>query len=67
MRNCPECGLEMIRKTRLVPYVYKKQTIEVTQPGYWCICGEGILTAEDVKATEKTLSDFRTKIDRYSQ
>jgi HTH-type transcriptional regulator/antitoxin MqsA len=57
----------MNRETRLVPYTYKKQTIEVEQPGEWCTCGEGVLTPTDVKETEKTLHDFRGRIDGYSQ
>lgn len=66
MKNCPECGGEMIRKARLAPYTYKNQTIEVEQPGEWCACGEGVLTPMDVQATEKILHDFRTDVDRYS-
>ena len=67
MANCPKCGGEMNRETRLVPYTYKKQTIEVEQPGEWCTCGEGVLTPTDVKETEKTLHDFRARVDGYSQ
>lgn len=61
---CPECGGEMVRETRNVPYTYKNQVIEVKQPGDWCnACGEGVLTVTDIKATEKELHDFRAKID----
>lgn len=60
---CPECGGEMNREVRLVPYIYKNQTIQVEQPGEWCACGEAVLTHADVKATEKDLHDFRAHVD----
>lgn len=60
---CPECGGEMNREVRLVPYTYKDQTIQVEQPGEWCACGEGVLSPADVKATEKALHDFHAQVD----
>ncbi|MEN8170901.1 MAG: type II toxin-antitoxin system MqsA family antitoxin [Pseudomonadota bacterium] len=61
---CLECGGEMVREVRKVPYTYSGQVIEVEQPGDWCnACGEGVLTVADMKATELELHDFRAMID----
>lgn len=57
-RICPACGRERIREIRKVPYTIKDQTILVEQPGEWCACGEGVLTPEDVRSTEKILQDL---------
>lgn len=63
MTKCPVCGGKMIREIRLVKYNYKNKTIQIEQPGEWCSCAEGILTPDDVKATEKALLDFQAQRD----
>lgn len=63
-KSCPECGAKLSRETRSVSYTYKGHHIEISQPGEWCpACNEGVLSRDDMKATEKALHDFKARID----
>ena len=49
----------MKRETRRVPLTYRGATLEVDQPGDWCpACGEGVLSAADMAATDKARHDL---------
>lgn len=54
--TCHECGAGMDRDIRPMAITYKGHTLTVQQPGWYCACGEGVLTAEDSAATQ---TDFR--------
>jgi HTH-type transcriptional regulator/antitoxin MqsA len=58
---CPFCG-ENAYYHQAKPFTlrYKKHAITLQQPGYWCdSCNEGVIGAEDRKATQKELQAFR--------
>jgi len=65
MKKCPFCKDSVLeRKTINETYTYKGHSLEVKQPGEWCnVCDEGILNGADLKATERELNDFQSKID----
>jgi len=60
---CHECGKEMARGVQAIPFAYKGHSITVDQPGWYCACGEGVLTSEDCAATEAQLDAFRDQVD----
>ena len=66
MKKCPFCenGV-MERKTlRETHHTYKGHTLEIDQPGeYSAACEEGILSPEDLQATQKQIRDFHAKVD----
>lgn len=53
-KTCPICFKGILKRgSRFVSYTYRGKTIKVKQPGDWCNnCHEGILSVEDMKATE---------------
>ncbi len=45
-------------------YAYKDHSFEIEQPGEWCdACGEGVLSGADLKATNKQIREFQTRVD----
>lgn len=67
MKTCPVCAQgELKRGTQPQTVRYKGKAFRYQQPGLWCpICGEGILTNADMRATERGLADFRAGLDGY--
>ena len=67
MKICPVCAQgKLERGARPQTLRYKGKTLHYQQPGAWCnVCGEGILTNEDMNATEQLLADFRASLDGY--
>ena len=58
--KCPNCGAQMNRDIRPEEITYKGRTLTVRQPGFYCAgCGEVVLTAADIQATEPAIVDFR--------
>jgi HTH-type transcriptional regulator/antitoxin MqsA len=61
---CHECGGEMLRDTRPLDLTYKGDTIQVDQPGWYCIkCDEVVLSSKDFAATEPFASAQRARVD----
>ena len=62
--KCPLCHTGIMRKTiRKCPFSYKGHTIFLNQPGMWCNqCDEGMLTGEEIAATEKSFEDFKNNL-----
>jgi len=63
--HCPFCG-ERAYYHQVKPFTlhYKKHSITVKQPGYWCDhCNEGVIGDEDRKVTQKELQAFRAEVD----
>ena len=64
MKNCSICNGKLIRETRTTSYTYKDKTQEIQQSaGYCTVCGEGFLSAKDLKASQKQIGDFKRSID----
>jgi HTH-type transcriptional regulator / antitoxin MqsA len=63
MATCHECGAEMVRDIRPLEFTYKGRSLTVQQPGWYCACGEGVLTPEDSAATQAEYVAFRDQVD----
>jgi len=66
MKKCPFCKHGILeKKTVKETYTYRGYSAEIEQPGEWCdTCGEGILSGDDLRATESEIRDFQAKVDR---
>lgn len=67
MMICHECGKDMVRGVRPMELTYKGQTLTVQQPGWYCACGEGVLTAEDSATTQPAYVAWRDQIDAEAE
>ena len=64
MKTCPVCGGALQREERSIPYDYKDHTLEIMQPGEYCVaCGEAFLSPQDLKSTRKQIADFKRHVD----
>lgn len=63
--KCHACNKGILRqKTKLQVFTYKGKSITLKQPGLWCdSCEEGILSGEDIAATERAFDEFKSKVD----
>jgi len=62
-RSCPSCAGVMVRDSRPHRIDYKGLSIDVEQPGWYCGCGEVLLSEADVAATDGDYLDLRAKAD----
>lgn len=61
---CPECGGKMTYRTKTEELEYKGHTTKISTKGWWCAsCGEGILDAEALKASERAFLDLKAEVD----
>ncbi len=64
MKNCPLCDGLLKRENKVVEYTYKDHTVKLTQSGDYCVeCGEGFLSPQDLKSTQKEMADFKREVD----
>lgn len=62
--SCPECGDKMTFKTKKEELEYKDYTTTIRTKGWWCgSCGEGILAAEALKASERAFLELKADVD----
>jgi len=63
--HCPFCSKNAYhRQIKKMTLRYRSYSITVRQPAYWCDkCGEGVISSEDRKATQKELQAFRAQVD----
>lgn len=64
-KKCPLCIEGFLeRKIVIETHTYKGHSKQVEQQGEWCnVCKEGVLSESDLKATQKQISDFQSRID----
>lgn len=60
---CSSCGAPMRRDTRPQRIDYKGLSAEVEQPGWYCGCGEALLSEADVAATDGAYLDLRARAE----
>ncbi len=67
MRKCPFCKKgQLHRKTIQETFRYKGHKLKLAQPGEYCsVCSEGVLDAEDLRVTRKSLHDWQAGIDGF--
>ncbi len=63
--KCPVCAKgKLSRRSKVQIFLYKGKSISLEQPGMWCnYCDEGILSGEDMAATEEAFEAFKAKVD----
>lgn len=62
---CSACHKGILsRKRKEMVYTYKEKSITLKQVGLWCdTCDEGILSGDDIAATEKDFEAFKARVD----
>ena len=65
-KTCPACSAGTLsREIRKSRFGYRGETLTYNQPGDWClVCGEAVLSAEDMAVTEKLLVEFMKQVDQ---
>ena len=62
--QCPLCGCNLKRETRIFTSIYKGQQYSYQQIGDWCDeCEESFFGPEDLKASKKERTDKKREID----
>lgn len=62
--QCHECGSDMVRDTRPHDVVYKEESVQVQQPGWYCTgCREVVLDGTDMDVTEEAFVRLRAEVD----
>jgi len=64
IRPCPACGGGMVRETRRRTIRYKKHSVEIDQPAWWCRdCDEGVLDSKDSAIADRAFATLKAKAE----
>lgn len=62
--RCPECAGKMTFRSKMESIEYKGQFAKIRTKAWWCgLCGEGILDAEALKASEQAFLRLKAEVD----
>ena len=62
--RCHACGQAMVRDVRPMTFEYKGREFEVSQPAWYCECGESLMTGEDAAVGDAELERVKAEVDR---
>jgi len=64
-KTCPACFKGTLQqKVKQTQFEYRGRILEYGQEGFWCdTCSEGIVTGEEVSASDSILDDFIASVD----
>lgn len=60
--SCHECGRSMIRGIRPMTVCYKGLTTTFDMPGWYCECGEGLVTGKDMEVSDRQLNLLKAQV-----
>jgi len=60
---CHECGATMVRGIRPMTIEYKGLSSTFDMPGWYCTCGEGIVTTKDMDTSDKQLNLLKAQAE----
>jgi HTH-type transcriptional regulator/antitoxin MqsA len=63
-RSCPACGGTAVRETRPRTIRYKRRSVQIQQPAWWCTdCGEGILDSKDAAVADVAFATLKARVE----
>ncbi len=60
---CPDCGAAMARGVKPMTITYKGHSATFEMPGWYCVCGEGIVTAKDMDVSDRHLNRLKAQAE----
>ena len=64
--TCHDCGAAMTRGIRPMTINYKGLSATFDMPGWYCVCGEGVVTGKDMKVSDYYLNLLKTQAENLS-
>ncbi len=61
--HCPTCGLSLVRDVRPMTLRYKGLSATFDMPGWYCTCGEGIVTGKDMDVSDRQLNLLKARLE----
>ena len=61
--TCHECGTSMTRGMRLMTINYKGLSATFDMPGWYCVCGEGVVTGKDMDVSDRHLNLLKAQAE----
>lgn len=63
VRFCHECGLAMSRGIKPMTISFGGLSATFDMPGWYCSCGEGIVTAKDMDVSDRHLNLLKARLE----
>lgn len=60
---CPSCGVLMMQGIKPMTITHKSLSATFEMPGWYCTCGEGIVTAKDMDTSDRQLNLLKAKAE----
>lgn len=61
--TCHECGATMARSIRPMTINYKGLSATFDMPGWYCVCGEGVVTGKDMEVSDRHLNLLKAQAE----
>jgi len=61
--TCHECGATMTRGIQPMTIRYKGLSVTFDMPGWYCMCGEGVVTAKDMDVSDRQLNLLKAQAE----
>ena len=61
--SCHECGAAMVRGIRPMTINYKGLSATFDMPGWYCACGEGVVTGKDMDVSDRHLNLLKAQAE----
>lgn len=64
VRSCPICGGTAVREKRPRTIQYKRRSVRIQQPAWWCTdCGEGMLDSKDAAVADMAFATLKAQVE----
>ncbi len=64
VHRCHECSAVMTRGIKQMTIRYKGLSATFDMPGWYCVCGEGVVTAKDMDVSDRQLNLLKAQAER---
>ena len=63
---CHKCGATMIWDIRPMTLCYERLSATFDMPGWYCACGEGAHSGEDMEASDRQLNLMKAQVENLT-
>lgn len=64
--TCHDCSAAMTRGVRPMTIHYKGLSATFDMPGWYCVCGEGVVTAKDMDVSDRHLNLLKAQAEDFT-
>ena len=64
--TCHDCGMAMVMGVRPMTINYQGLSATFDMPGWYCVCGEGVVMGKDMEVSDRYLNLLKAQVENLS-